>query len=226
MANNTYTTPTKRGLVLKTNSTIVIVTAVAAFAIIFLLVASKTLLGQAMYQNRVAGEKKIALIQLKTDITASKALITSYNTFNGAAQNIIGGSPAGSGANDGPNSRIVLDALPSSYDFPALVTSLEKIIATRGLSIQTIQGTDDEVAQLANQSSTLPSPIAMPFQITINGNYAAIQALINDFQNSIRPFQIQKETLSGSESNMTLTLTAQTYYQPAKVFNIGSKVVK
>ena len=226
MANNTYTTLTKRGLVLKTNSSIVIVTAVAAFAIIFLLVASKTLFGQAVYQDRVAGEKKIALTQLKTDMTASKALVTSYNTFNGATQNIIGGSSTGSGANDGPNSRIVLDALPSSYDFPALVTSLEKIIASRGLSIQTIQGTDDEVAQLANQSSTTPAPIPMPFQVTINGNYAAIQALINDFQNSIRPFQIQKETLSGSESNMTLTLTAITYYQPAKVFNIGSKVVK
>lgn len=225
MAKTNYNTLTKRGLVGKTNSTIVAVTAVAAFVIIFLLVASKTLFGQAMYQDRVASNKQAALVVLKSDITASKALVTSYNTFNSATTNIIGGSSTGSGANDGPNARIVLDALPSSYDFPALVTSLEKVITARGLAIQSIQGIDDEVAQLANQSSPLPAPWPIPFQVTVNGNYAALQSLISDFQNSIRPFQIQKESLSGGESNMTLTLTAQTFYQPAKVLNIATKVV-
>lgn len=219
-------TLTKRVLVDKTNSTIVLVTAVAAFIIIFTLVASKTLLGQATYQNHVASQKKATLTQIKADITASKALVTSYTAFNDASQNIIGGASNGNGANDGPNSRIILDALPSSYDFPALVTSLEKIMTTRGLSIQSIQGTDDEVAQQSNQSSPSPKPVVMPFQVTVTGNYTALQSLIDDFQNSIRPFQILTESLSGDESNMTLTISAQTYYQPAKVLNIGSKVVK
>lgn len=226
MADNTYKTLTKRGLLLKANSTIVIVTSIAAFVIIFLLVASKTLLGQAMYQNRVASQKKVALVQIKTDITTSKSLVSSYNAFNDAPVNIIGGSLVGSGANDGSNSRIVLDALPSSYDFPALVTSLEKVISSRGISIQSIQGVDDEVAQQVNQSSPTPQPIAIPFQIVVKGNYDAIQALIGDFQNSVRPFQILKETISGSEADMTLTITAQTYYQPAKTLNVGSKIVK
>lgn len=226
MADNTYKTLTKRGLLLKANSTIVIVTSVAAFVIIFLLVASKTLLGQAMYQSRVVTQKKSALVQIKSDIVTSKTLISSYNNFNDAPINIIGGSLAGSGANDGPNSRIVLDALPSSYDFPALVTSLEKIISNRGLTIQGIQGIDDEVAQQVNQTSLIPKPIAIPFQLVVKGNYAAIQAFIGDFQNSVRPFLIQKETISGGEADMTLTITAQTYYQPAKTLNVGSKIVK
>lgn len=226
MAKNSYTTLTKRGLVSKANSTTVIVTSIAAFFIIFLLVGSKTLFGQATYQNRVATAKSLALRQLKADITASKSLVQSYTKFNSASVNIIGGSSTGGGANDGPNSRIVLDALPSSYDFPALVTSLEKIVNNRGLTIQSIQGVDDEVAQQVNVSSTTPQPVAIPFQIVISGNYSAIQALINDFQNSIRPFQILKESVSGGESNMTLTITAQTYYQPAKILNLGSKIVK
>ena len=226
MADNTYKTLTKRGLLLKANSTIVIVTSVAAFVIIFLLVASKTLLGQAMYQNRVVSQKKAALVQIKSDITISKTLISSYNTFNDAQINIIGGSLAGSGPNDGPNSRIVLDTLPSSYDFPALVTSLEKIISNRGLTIVGIEGVDDEVAQQVNQASPTPQPIVIPFQVVVKGNYAAIQALVGDFENSIRPFQIQKETISGGEADMTLTIVAQTYYQPAKTLNVGSKIVK
>jgi hypothetical protein len=219
-------TPTKRVLVDKANTVIVTVTAVAAFVIIFSLVASKTLLSQAMYQNRVAGAKKDTLALLKKDITASNDLVASYKAFNSADPNIIGGSSTGDGANDGSNARIVLDALPSSYDFPALVTSLEKIITARGLTIQSIQGSDDEVAQQGNQSSATPEPIAMPFQVTITGNYTAMQDLIDDFQNSIRPFQIQTESLSGDENSMTMTLNAQTFYQPEKDLNIGNKVVK
>ena len=226
MADNNYKTLTKRGLLLKANSTIVIVTSVAAFVVIFLLVASKTLLGQATYQNHVASEKKAALVQIKVDIKAGDGLASSYASFNKSAVNIIGGSSVGRGPNDGPNARIVLDALPSSYDFPALVTSLEKIISNRGLAITSIIGVDDEVAQQTNRSSLTPQPIAIPFQIQVRGSYVAIQTLINDFQNSIRPFVIQKETINGSESNMTLSLTVQTYYQPAKILNIGSKLVK
>jgi len=226
MADKNYKTLTKRGLVLKANSAIVIVTSVAAFIIIFLLVASKTLFGQAAYQNRIASQKKAALVQIKADIASSKGLVSSYDTFNKVPVNIIGGNSVGSGPNDGPNSRIILDALPSSYDFPALITSIEKIISTRGLTVDSIQGIDEEVAQQSNQSSPNPQPVPVPFQVTVKGNYAAVQALIGDFQNSIRPFQIQKETISGGESDMTLDLTVQTFYQPAKSLNVGSKIVK
>ena len=194
--------------------------------IIFSLVASKTLVSQAMYQNRVSSAKKQALTQLNTDIAATKKLVDSYKKFDGTATNVIGGSATGSGPNDGSNSKLVLDALPSKYDFPALATSLEKVIDNRGLQIQSIQGTDDEVAQQGNQSSTTPQPIAMPFQITVVGNYASIKGLITDFRNSIRPFQIQTITISGGEDNMTLELAAQTFYQPERDFNIGTKVIK
>lgn len=229
MATPTTTTPppsTKRVLVSKANTTIVVVTAIAAFITVFSLVATKTLISEAMYQNRVASAGRQTLTQLKSDITASKALVSSYQSFDSASQNIIGGSNTGTTANDGPNSKIVLDALPSSYDFPALATSLEKIITNRGLTIQSIQGTDDEVNQQNVKGSGSPVAVAMPFQISVDGNYTAIQGLINDFQNSIRPFQIQTINLSGDESDLTLSMTAQTFYQPQKDLNISTEVVK
>lgn len=216
----------KRVLVNKANSNIVLVAAAASFVVIFSLVASKTLISQMNYQNHVISAKKTALKQLKSDIQATGPLVTSYKIFDGTLQNIIGGTSTGTAANDGTNSTLILDALPSKYDFPALATSIEKLISARGLQIQDIQGTDDEVAQSANQSSTTPKPVPMPFQLTVLGNYTALQGLIADFQNSIRPFQIQSVDLSGAESNMTLTLTAQTFYQPEKDLNITTKVVK
>jgi Tfp pilus assembly protein PilO len=66
----------------------------------------------------------------------------------------------------------------------------------------------------------------MPFQVSVSGNYQSIQNLVSAFSSSIRPFQVQTMLITGNESNMTLTMTAQTYYQPEKVFNVSTKVVK
>lgn len=217
----------KRALIDKANSTVVVITSVAAFITVFSLVATKTLVGQAAYQNRVLKAKHTAVTQLKSDITASDELKNSYQAFVSTGQNAIGGNPDGTGAQDGNNAKIILDALPSSYDFPALATSLEKIITgTNGLTITSITGTDDEVNQSTNQSSGTPQPVPMPFQVSVTGNYQAIQGLIGVFEHSIRPFQIQTMDLSGDQNNLSLTLTAQTYYQPAKSLNITTKVVK
>jgi len=225
-ASKTTTLSSKRSLVNKANSSIVTVTAIAAFVIVFSLVASKTLFGQAMYQNRIASAKKQTLSTLKSDITATKDLTSHYQAFDGSDSNIIGGTRTGTGSNDGGNSKVVLDALPSAYDFPALATSLEKIITNRGLTIDSITGTDDEVAQQSNQSSSAPQAVTIPFSLAVSGNYTSIKGFIDDLQNSIRPFQILTLTASGSEDSMNLSLTAQTYYQPEKDLNITTKVIK
>jgi hypothetical protein len=224
MADKSITT--KRALIDKANSSLVIVAGVAAFLTVFCLVASKTLISQAAYQNRVLKAKHTAVAQLRSDITAGNQLQSSYKAFTSTTQNAIGGDPTGSGEKDGDNAKIILDALPSTYDFPALATSIEKLIGDAGVQINSITGTDDEAAQSANTSSASPQPVPMPFQLTVDGNYQAVQTLIGEFEHSIRPFQIQTLTIAGDQSDLTLTLTAQTFYQPAKSLNISTKVVK
>jgi hypothetical protein len=217
---------TKRILIDKTNSRIVIYTSIAAFMVVFTLVASKTLISQAMYQNRVISAKRTAVTQLKTDISSTSNLVTAYKAFVSTPQNVIGGDPNGSGPKDGDNGKIVLDALPSKYDFPALATSLESLLSSQNVQIQSISGTDQEVAQQNDQSSGNPQPVTMPFQISVSGNYQSIQNLISAFNSSIRPFQIQTMLFSGNDGNMTLTMTAQTYYQPEKVFSVTKEGVR
>lgn len=217
---------TKRNLITKANKRIVVATAVAAFIVVFALFAAKSLVSQMTYQNKIISGKKKAVSQLKADLSARDSLVESYKTFVSSSQNLIGGNPQGTGANDGDNSKIILDALPSKYDFPALTTSLEKLINDQGLQIVSISGTDDEIAQSANQSSSNPQPVKMPFQVQVNGSYAAVQNLISVLDRSIRPFQIQTIELSGTDSSMTATISANTYYQPAKNLNIKTQVVK
>jgi len=216
---------TKRSLISKANSTMVFATTAAAFVLVFSLIAGKSLLGQMTYQNRVINTKKKALQQLNADIAARDSLQASYKKFVADDPNLLGGSISGSTDKDGDNAKLVLDALPSKYDFPALATSLEKIISGQGLKILNISGTDQEVTQLAQQTSPDPKPIAMPFQVQVQGSYTAVQGLIDVFLRSIRPFQIQSVELSGDEGNMAATINAQTYYQPEKTLKIKQEVV-
>jgi hypothetical protein len=182
---------------------------------------------QNRYQGRVISAKEKAHKQLEQNISTFSDLQTSYKAFDGASTNVIGGNAAGTGDNDGPNSKIILDALPPTYDFPALTSSVEKILTDNGLKVSSITGTDDQLSQQGNISSPNPQPVSMPFSFTVsNANYASIGQLLDKLQNSIRPISIDTIDISGGQNNMTATISAHTYFQPIKTVGITKKVVK
>lgn len=218
---------TKRLAISKSNAQMVGIVAAASFVTVFCLVASRAVLSQNMYQAKVVSAKEKAHKQLETNLKAYNSLSTSYKIFNSKNPNVIGGSIDGGGDNDGPNSKLVLDALPPNYNFPALASSLEKILSDRGMKVSSITGTDDEVAQQGNNASPTPQPVEMPFTFTVNNaSYSQISQLADALQHSIRPIQIDTITLSGGVNDMTATVSGHTYYQPAKSLQIIKKVVK
>ncbi|HSX32239.1 MAG TPA: type 4a pilus biogenesis protein PilO [Candidatus Saccharimonadales bacterium] len=217
---------TKRSLIGKANSTMVIATTAAAFVLVFAIVAGRTLASQMSYQNRVITAKKAALTQLKDDLKARDALQKSYSDFISENPNILGGDPDGSGDRDGDNAKLILDALPSKYDFPALATSLEKLINSQSLEITGISGTDQEAAEAIKEATPTPEAVPMPFQLQVNGSYESIQSFVDITLKSIRPIKISTMELTGDQSTMSVNITAQTYYQPEKSLNIRNEVVK
>ena len=217
----------KRVAIDKAYAQTVIFVAVASFVAVFSLVAAKAVWSQTRYQARVTKAKEQANTQLKKNIQNFESLSSSYKDFDSASTNVLGGSRDGSGDQDGSNSKIVLDALPSKYDFPALASSLEKILSSSSVKISSITGTDDQVNQQSNSSSPTPQPISMPFSFTVsNADYNSVNQLIKTLEKSIRPIQVDSINLSGGTSNMTLTVNAHTYFQPAKNLTITKKVVK
>lgn len=204
----------------------VIAIAAASFLVVFMIVAGKSLLNQRAYQARVISKKEQARDQLKKNIDTANTLTTAYQAFVSTPTNVIGGNPSGKDDKDGDNAKIILDALPSTYDFPALATSIEKILTQNNLKIQTISGNDDQLTQQANTSSTTPIAIPMPFQAGVTGDYGSIQSLVSVIERSIRPIQIQTMTLQGSNTNLSFSFTAQTYYQPAVSIKAQTEVVK
>jgi hypothetical protein len=125
------------------------------------------------------------------------------------------------------HAKIVLDALPPSYDFPGLTSSLEKILTTQGFSTGAIAGSDDELNQQNNTVSSNPSPVPMPFTLTLsNTSYTSATQLISALQQSIRPIAIDTMDLSGGGNTMSLSIAAHSYYQPSKNLSITTEVVK
>lgn len=225
MANKPLST--KRLAIGKANAQMVAAVAIASFIVVFCLIASKAVFSQNRYQARVISAKQTAHKQLENNINNYSNLATSYKAFDSASTNIIGGNKDGTGDNDGPNSKIILDALPDKYDFPALTSSIEKILNDNHLQVTNIAGTDDQLNQQNNLSSATPQPVGMPFSFTVdNANYQSVDQLLARLQQSIRPIQIDTLDISGGQSNMTVTVTAHTYYQPAKKVSITTKVIK
>ncbi len=219
------TLSSKRFQIDKANAQLAVIIAVSAFVTIFSVVSCKALLNKRAYQSRVIQKKELAAKQLTENLKARDKLVTTYQEFVASGVNLIGGTSGGSGLQDGDNARLILDALPSKYDFPALATSLEKILTERNYQIDSLVGIDDEIAQQKTDATTL-QPIVMPFSIGVSGTYARINDLLSVFEDSIRPFHINKLQFSGTNSDLKLTLDAKTYYQPEKTLSIKKEVIK
>jgi Tfp pilus assembly protein PilO len=233
MPNNKPSQNTKRALIDKADRRMLTFAGIAAFVVVFSIVASKSLISQLGYQNRLAAAKQTALNQLTADLTSEHSLLDSYQAFVSPSTNMIGGSSTTKGAvNSGDNGQIVLDALPSKYDFPAMITSMSDLLNSSGVTVTSISGIDEQLTQQSLQTSPTPQPVPMVFQFTVSGSYQDIQTLFNILQRSTRPIQLQNIGIQASTSTttnqtvLTLTATAQTFYQPEKVFDITSEVIR
>lgn len=217
---------TKRIAIDKANATLVVVVAVAAFVTVFSLVTIKVLLDQRAYQARVIEKKELARDTLQENIAAIDTLNASYQEFASSEVNVLGGDPNGKGDRDGENPRIVLDALPSKYDFPALATSIEKLVKGNGFQLTDITGTDEEIAQAGNEASASPTPVEIPFTAEAKTSQSGAKRLVQLFERSIRPIQIQKLEINGQEGQLEIAITAKTFYQPAKSLSVRNEVVQ
>lgn len=244
---------TKKIAIDKAYATIVIAVAVAAFIGVFSLVASKALLDQRSYQSKVIGAKKEALTTLEDNIITADQLTVAYQEFIGATTNVLGGNPSGDADRDGDNARIILDALPSKYDFPALTTSIDKLLRDNTFPPTGITGTDNEAlypaggdADPSSSSSTgepstemafstdaaIANPdnaggaVEMPFSVEISVSNKRGKAFMRLFERSIRPINILVLDIKGNGKKLELSISAVTYFQPEKKVNVRTEVVQ
>jgi hypothetical protein len=214
----------------KEQSQMMAIIIIATVVTVFCLVSAKALMSQALYQSKVISARNKSADQLKTNIANANTMVDQYkNVFIGTgSENIIGGkndpNPYAPPP-DGDNGRIVLDALPTVYDFPALLTSMSKLLSNDGIGGQSIGGTDQSVSA-TNISASNPTPVPIDITVSGSGTYANANKLITDLERSIRPFDVTHITLGGNESTLNVALNVTTYYQNGKTLSITTKEVK
>lgn len=217
MTNPKTGTSLKHALISKANTRILIAVAIAVVVMVFSIVATRSLVVQSLHRSKVISEKKLAATALKENDVQVGKLIESFKVFEGLPESVIGTTEK--------NSKVVLDALPPKYDFPALATSLEKILQDGGYTITSITGTDNEIGELDDNVSE-PLPIEIPFTIAVTGTYEKLRLLPVDLERSIRPIHITSIEISGSISDARMAITAKTYYQPGKNLELQFKEVR
>ncbi len=222
---------TKRGQISEAQSRIMLIVSIATVVTVFCLASSKALLSQAGYQRRLINARHASVKQLEANKTASQTLSDQYsNVFLNptSATNIIGGKNDKSTSAvppDGDNARIVLDALPTSYDFAGLISSVANILSKNSIGSPSITGVDQSDTASTSASAN-PQPIAIKLSIAGQGTYTNVQNVIKDLERSIRPFDISTMQINGTNASMSFTADITTYYQPAKTLDTTTKKVQ
>lgn len=213
----------------KTQSAMLITVTIATLLTVFCLASSWALLSKAAYQGKVISQKKKAAAQLERNVQDAGIFMRQYNeVFAGSSPiNIIGGrstTDPNALPPDGSNPKIVLDALPTTYDFPGLITSIESVLKRNNIGAPAIVGQDNS-ATADNSPSSNPQPVVIPLTISGSTTYEGAATVVRDLERSIRPMDTTKLSITGS-STITFNIDVSTYYQVAKTLNNEKKGVK
>lgn len=197
--------------------------------IAFCLWGTKTMISRAIYVQKVVSANNKALNQINQDIKNASNLSSQYSGLfeNSNPINFLGGTSDTSSQAVPPNidnARLALDALPTTYDYPALLAQVTKILTNKAISSPNISGTDQS-ALTSSIPTANPAPVAIKLSISGVGNYSTVQSVLRDLERSIRPFDVTNLQLSGTENNLTFTANVTTYFQPAKVLSISESSV-
>ncbi len=216
----------KHEIIDKVDGRMLIIVGFAIFIFVFSIFAAKSLISQSFYQSRVISEKEKALSQINDNKKAVEELEKSFNAFQSEQLNILGGDPDGTGPIDGRNAKIVLDALPNKYDYPALSSSFEKILKEGGYEIGSIGGTEDVSLSANNLPTGTTTTYEIPYSFSVSSDVEGMKKLLETIEKSIRPMYVDNFQFQVGESILQARIGLHTYFTQPKTFELGSMEVK
>lgn len=199
----------KREKITQVNSTVFIAVAIAAVVTMFSLMSLRFLWIKKSYNDRVISAKNEARSAIESNISSLDTLSSQYPELRDRAAN---------------NSKTILHALPPTYDYPALVTSMEYLAREAGVSL--IGGVGQDQSATAVASLDVSQPQEVPLTLSVEGDYEGIVRYVDALERSIRPVIVSSIDINGSSSRLQATMQAKTYYQPARTLDVAKEEVR
>lgn len=119
----------------------------------------------------------------------------------------------------GPRPRIILSALPNSYDPPALASRMEALINASGMQFNQFSLESDDFAIGALDEGLEGHGVATAgvkehiYGITAKGTYVNAIKMLNNFDREIYPTRIVNIFIEGDQKSTSITLSIKGYYQ-------------
>ena len=193
----------KREQVAKAGSTVFIVVAIAAVAVVFSLISIRFLWEKKSYNDRVISAKTKARDGIQSNLENIDKLSEQFPQLKNSAST---------------NAKTILHALPPVYDYAALASSIDFLATSSRVKSNTSIGED--ISARALNSATISQPVELPLSLEVSGNYEAVKQYILNLERSIRPIHIKSVSYSGSNQSLQVSINATTYYQPARSLDV------
>ncbi len=188
---------------LSVNKTIAIAAMGTLIVVLLCGFAAKTLISFIGFNGRVIDKKNTANEQLKANLPAVTALAASYVEL-------------------GSKLQLINDALPTTPDFPSVVSTIEAIAGSSGVRLKSV--TTANTTPVAAVTSTVPQ--SFEFSVSVAGSYDNLLKFFSNIELSSRPMKLLGLTQTGSSSAQSADLKLQTYYQAAVDTTPKSEVIK
>lgn len=222
----------KRQQISNANRTMFVWVAAVSAVVGIAIVGSVLLYQKAAFNERVLSLKDKTVSTLRENNKVVPDLedkIRQMNT-NQALKDVMG-------PNQTQPIRVVLDALPSEANSPALGSSLQTkflndpALRIESLTVDPVVGvesqTSSNVKDASSTASTNANEITFRFAVSVDINNAnALKELLQRLERSIRAVDITSLKIEAQSNRLLLSVEGRAFYEPAKTVQLQEQAVK
>jgi Tfp pilus assembly protein PilO len=213
-----------------TNSYIAMLVGILVVLVMICAIAANSLVHSLILNTKVISKKSKAKSQLDTKVANAPQLIDAYHNL-------------------GNTKQLVLDALPTTADFPQIVTIADNLTASAGVSLKSVTpqpsvapttGTSSTGASSSASSttsgatssssssstSTTAQPTSYTYTMSVEGQYDRLMLLLKNLEQSSRVMRVNSIKMQSSGATVTADFEVQTYYQDKADISEKTEVIK
>lgn len=213
----------KRQQIAQANKMMFIWVSVASVIVGVSLVASLFFSKKIAFNNKVISAKNQTVETLKANNKAVPELVNKIRLQN--ASEALGDSRAQS---EEEPLQVILDALPADANSAALGASLQEVllksdgVTLTSLNVDLVSGAESSTTLTTTSSES--NTIGFTFVVSVK-NLDDLHGLLTRLERSIRAIKVNSMTIEMQQSQITMTVTAEAFYQPSIDAGLKNKVV-